>query len=248
MRRIALTIEYDGTDFLGWQLQARGRTVQGEVEEAVRRATDASERVVVHGSGRTDTGVHAAGQVAHFDTESDLSPATLTRAVNHWLPADVGVLEAREVSDSFHARFSVVSKLYRYRLLCSEVPRPLRRRAVYRVYEPLDYGRMRACARRLLGVHDFAAFTSAGSSVESTVRRMLRSEWQEVGEELQYFVEADGFTYNLVRALVGTMIQAGRGKIPVREFEEILRSRDRAEAGPTAEACGLTLMRVRYAG
>jgi tRNA pseudouridine38-40 synthase len=246
MRRIALIIEYDGTDFLGWQLQARGRTVQGVVEEAVARATDASGRVVVHGSGRTDTGVQAAGRVAHFDAESDLDAATLTRAINHWLPADVGVLEAREMPGLFHARFSALSKLYRYRLLCSEVPRPLCRRVVYRVYEPLDYARMGACARRLLGVHDFAAVTSAGSSVESTVRRMLRSEWQEVGEELQYFVEADGFTYNMVRALVGTMIEAGRGKISVREFEGILRSRERAQAGPTAEACGLTLMEVRY--
>jgi tRNA pseudouridine38-40 synthase len=246
MPRIALTIEYDGTEFLGWQLQATGRTVQGVLEAAVGRATDAEDRVPVHGSGRTDTGVHAAGQVAHFDTDSALSPVTLTDAINHWLPDDVSVLDARVVPNSFHARFSTTSKLYRYRLLCSGVPRPLRRRVVCRVYHSLDIGRMQACARRLLGIRDFASFTSAGSSVESTVRRMMRSEWLEVRDEFHYFAEADGFTYNMVRALVGTMVEAGRGKISVGEFEAIIRSRDRARAGPTAEARGLTLERVRY--
>jgi tRNA pseudouridine38-40 synthase len=248
MRRIAITVEYDGTEFLGWQLQARGRTVQGVVEEAIRRAAGADSRVPVHGSGRTDAGVHAAGQVAHFDTRSDLSPPTFVRAINHWLPPDVSVLHAREVPVSFHARFCASSKLYRYRILRSGVPRPLRRRYSWRVYETLDVPLMQACAKRLLGTHDFASFTSTGSSVQTTVRRILRSEWRPDGRELCYFTEADGFTYNMVRAMVGTMLQAGRGKLSVRAFEELVRARDRSQAGPTADPRGLTLVHVRYGG
>lgn len=246
MRRIVITLEYDGTDFLGWQLQPQVRTVQGVVEDAVRRATDAEKRVVVHGSGRTDTGVHAAGQVAHFDTDSDLAASTLVRAVNHWLPDDVSILGARETNREFHARFSASKKLYRYRILLSPVPRPLRNRFACRVFEQMAVGRMKTCARRLLGTHDFASFTSSGSGVRSTVRRIFRSEWDEQEDELLYFVEGNGFTYNMVRALVGTMLEVGRGKIDVRDFEEIMRARDRSAAGPTAEARGLMLVRVDY--
>ena len=245
MRRIAVKLEYDGTDFLGWQLQAEGRTVQGALEEAARKATGGAERVVVQGAGRTDAGVHAEGQVAHFDTDSHLEPDVMVRALNYWLPADVAVLQAQQAPAGFHARFSAVGKLYRYRVLRSPQRRPLKARHCLRPATPPDLAAMQACASQLLGVHDFAAFTSAGGDA-TTTRTILRSEWIEEGDELHFLIHGDGFTYNMVRALVGTMLEAGRGAISPRQFSQILCSRDRAAAGPTAPAHGLVLVEVYY--
>ncbi|MFW5922988.1 MAG: tRNA pseudouridine(38-40) synthase TruA [Planctomycetota bacterium] len=246
MTRFAITIEYDGTDFHGWQVQSARRTVQQVVETALAKTLGAEGTVAVHGSGRTDAGVHAAGQVAHFDAETDLSTDTLVRALNFWLPDDVGVLRAERVCPDFHARYSAKSKLYRYRLLCSPVPRPLRRRFVYREFKDLNLTIMQRCARIVLGIHDFASFTSSGSNAESTVRRIFRSEWEKSGPEFHYHVRGEGFTYNMVRALVGTMMEAGHGRISPAHFRRIILARDRTMAGPTAAPQGLMLMRVNY--
>ncbi len=247
MRRIAIRLEYDGTDLLGWQLQTHGRTGQGMLEDAVRRATGARQRVPVLGASRTDSGVHALGQVAHFDSASHLAPDVLLRALNYWLPADVAVLRAQQAPEGFHARFSAVGKLYRYRVLRSPQRRPLRARHCLRPATPPDLAAMQACATQLLGMHDFAAFTSAGGNAASTTSRtILRSEWIEAGDELHFLIHGDGFTYNMVRALVGTMLEAGRGALSPARFSQILRSRDRAAAGPTAPPHGLALVEVYY--
>ncbi|MFW6457026.1 MAG: tRNA pseudouridine(38-40) synthase TruA [Planctomycetota bacterium] len=241
-----MKIEYDGTDFLGWQLQAEGRTVQGAVEQAVQKALGIQMRVPVHASGRTDTGVHAVGQVAHFDTDISRPPITLVDALNHWLPDDVSILAATRVSSSFHSRFSASRKLYRYRILRSSVPHPLRERFTHRVYEDLHPSPMQLCAQRIIGTHNFASFTSSGSSVQSTVRCIHLSEWRERGDELHYFVESNGFTYNMVRALVGTMIEAGRANLSPTDMERIILARDRRYGGPTVSPKGLMLMHVEY--
>ena len=246
MRRIAIQLEYDGTEFLGWQLQKKGRTVQGAVEEAAARATGAAGRVPVHGAGRTDAGVHAAGQMAHFDTDSRIDPGSIADALNYWLPDDVSVLAAAVVPQSFHARFAAIAKRYRYRVLLSPVPRPLRDRYALRVGEPIDAERMKLCAAALEGKQDFACFTSAGSSVRSTVRKVRMSRWVRGDEEWHYLVEADGFTYHMVRAMVGTMLAVGRHRFTVEEVRQLLVTGDRSRAGPTAPARGLCLMKVYY--
>ncbi len=246
MSRIVTKIEYDGTNFQGWQLQPEERTVQGCFEDAVRKALGVQHRVPVRASGRTDAGVHAAGQIAHFDAEVARSPEVLVNALNHWLPNDVSVLDASPISSSFHAQYSASRKLYRYRIVRSAVPRPLRERFAHRVYVPIHPTPMEKCAEKILGMHDFASFTSAGSSVDSTVRRVYRSEWIECDDEMHYFVEANGFTYNMARALVGTMIEAGKGKMEPERMDDIILARDRCTAGPTASPTGLMLMRVDY--
>jgi len=244
MRRLMMTLEYDGTDFRGWQLQAEGRTVQGALEEAIGKASGAASRVT--GAGRTDAGVHALGQVAHFDTDSELPADQFLRAVNHWLPKDVSVLDCREAPDGFHARFSAASKLYRYRILRSAVRRPLRDRFAVRVWRSLDVGAMAECAALLVGEHDFASFASEHSAARSSVRRVARSELIEDGDELHLLIEADGFLYNMVRIVAGTLLAVGRGKMTAGAFAEALEARDRTAAGPTAAARGLALLQVNY--
>jgi len=246
VRRIALKIEYDGTGFLGWQLQRAGRTVQGALEDAAGRATDSQRRLPVHGAGRTDAGVHALGQVAHFDTDSALPAEVLLRAVNHWLPKDVSVLGCWEVPQDFHSRFTAVSKIYRYRVLPCSVRRPMAERYCLREPGPLDLAAMQQCACLIEGSHDFASFATEKREGQNTLRTVLRSEWREQGGELQYWVEADGFLYNMVRALVGAMLDAGRGRLSACEFRRIMEARDRRTAGRTAPPHGLTLVEVKY--
>jgi tRNA pseudouridine38-40 synthase len=244
LRRLLLTLEYDGTDFFGWQIQAAGRTVQGLLEEAVRRLTQ--EAVRVTGASRTDSGVHAEGQAAHFDTHSPLAAPRFVPALNFYLPPDVSVLSCHEVDASFHARYGAASKLYRYRILRSGPRRPLRERFVLREWRPLDLDSMSRCAALLFGEHDFSSFASEHSEDESHVRRLTRSELVEASDELHYLVEANGFLYNMVRAIVGTLLGVGHGRMTPEQFEQVLCARQRSLAGPTAPARGLTLVRVSY--
>lgn len=244
MPRIAVKVEYDGTDFRGWQLQPNGRTVQEVLERAVQQATCSHSRV--HGAGRTDSGVHAEGQVAHFDSDTDIPAAQLVKALNHYLPADAAVLAAAEVDEQFHARFSAHSKLYRYRVLLSPVRRPLRSRFSLLESRPVDPEPMTECADIVRGSHDFASFATETHRRSSTVRRIVRSEWRREGDELHYHVEAHGFLYTMVRVLVGSMLQVGLGKMSVADFRHALEARDRTRAGPTVDACGLTLVHLKY--
>jgi tRNA pseudouridine38-40 synthase len=254
-----LTLAYDGTDFLGWQSQGQGyeaRTVQGLLEAALGRLAGGA-RVPVSGAGRTDAGVHAAGQVASFDLPRDLEPAALLRALNALLPEDVRVLDAQRAPAGFHARKSAASKLYRYVLDMGPVQVPSRRRYAGHVPWLLDEARVRAAAALYLGRHDFASLASAGHSVKTTLRTVTRSEATFAAGEahgspggpagtLVYEVEADGFLRKMVRSLVGGLVAAGRGALDVEDLARALEARDRRRWPAPAAARGLTLVRVDY--
>jgi tRNA pseudouridine38-40 synthase len=242
-----VTLAYDGTDFLGWQLQepGTGRTVQGALEGALGRLAGGA-RVAVLGAGRTDAGVHALGQVASFDLPRDLPAGELQRALNGLLPGDVRVLDAAPAPAGFHPRKSAVSKVYRYELDGGGVQLPQRRRTAAFVPWPLDEGAVHAAAALYVGRRDFASLASAGSSAKTTVRTVTRSEAVFAGAALVYEVEADGFLRKMVRSMVGGLIAAGRGALAVEDLARALEARDRRAWPPPAPACGLTLVRVVY--
>lgn len=249
MPTFRFVLEYDGTDFAGWQAQATGaRTVQGVLEEAIRRVTGEAVRVV--GAGRTDAGVHAEGQLASATIETRLTAQTLARALNAVLPADLAVACASEADADFHALRCAHGKLYRYRIWNGPVRSPLRERTYAWVRAPLDLQAMGRAASAAVGRHDFAAFESrarehdhrAGRSTVRTLRRL--DVLGEPGAEVTVEVEGDGFLRYMVRSLVGTLIEVGRGVRPEGDLARILEGRDRRRAGPTAPARGLTLVRV----
>ncbi len=241
-----LTLEYDGTDFRGWQLQAEGqRTVQGVVEAAIERVTGTFCRI--HGAGRTDAGVHAQGQVASVRIPTRLGTDDLRRALNANLPADVAVVDAAEVDDAFHARFSALGKVYRYRVWNGAIRSPLRARATHAEPRPLDIEQMSLAAKWLVGRHDFSSFQAAGTEVDSAVRTLTRFEIDgHRGDEIAFEVAGEGFLRHMVRNLVGTLLEVGRGRREAAQMAQILAARDRTQAGPTAPACGLTLIEVKY--
>jgi len=241
-----VTLAYDGTDFSGFQLQRRaGRTVQGVVEHALARLSGGS-RVAVLGSGRTDAGVHALGQVAAFELEREIEPVALQRALNGLLPADVRVLDAARAPLGFHPRKSAVSKLYRYVLDCGGVQPPQRARYAAFCPGPLDEAAVRAAAALYLGRHDFASLASSGSSATTTLRTVTRSEAVFEARTLVYEAEADGFLRKMVRSMVGGLVAAGRGTLGIDELARALRARDRRAWPAPAAARGLTLVRVDY--
>ena len=243
-----ITLAYDGTDFAGWQAQdpQATRTVQGTLEAALGRLAGGG-RVVVAGAGRTDTGVHALGQVASFALEKPMPPAELQRALNALLPDDVRVLEAAPAPDGFHARKSALSKLYRYELDTGPVQLPTRRRLAGHVPWRLDEAAVRSAAELFPGRHDFASLASAGGSVKTTVRTVVRSEARFADATLLYEVEADGFLRRMVRSLVGGLVAAGRGALAVDDLRRALDACDRRAWPAPADARGLTLVRVAYA-
>ena len=244
MRKIKLTLEYDGTRYAGWQIQQNAGTIQQRVEEALEQVLQ--EKVRVHGAGRTDAGVHALGQVAHFETRSALPLRNIRDGANTYLPPDIVILRAEEVDPAFHARYNARSKVYYYRVLLRDVRSPLKLHRVCRIAGPLKIEEMRTAARNLVGKHDFSAFTASGSSVRDTVRTLSRLEISREEDFITFEFEADGFLYKMVRNIVGTLLEVGKGKMAAHEVREILDSRDRKGAGPTAPACGLYLHRVRY--
>jgi tRNA pseudouridine38-40 synthase len=241
-----LTIAYRGTDFAGWQIQPGKRTVQQCLEDAVAKIWGA--KISVQGSGRTDTGVHALGQVASFNAPKLHTAVVLQRALNANLPRDVRVVRCRLVSPAFHARFDARGKTYRYLLWNHLVQDPFTLDTHWHLPRELDLAAMRQAARLLLGRHDFASFTSnPGYERESTVRTMKRASVVRDGHALVFHFSADGFLYRMVRNLVGALVKVGKGKINVEDFAQILRARRRSAAPETAPACGLYLMNVRYA-
>lgn len=244
MRTIKLVVQYDGSDFVGWQRQGKGTSVQGLIEEAL--ATIDGAPVTLHGAGRTDAGVHARGQVASAEVTFDHDPATVARALNSQLPEDVRVLEVVEAAEGFHARFSARSKTYAYRIRISEVADPFDRAYAWHVRSPLDLEAMRRAAALLIGTHDFAAFQSAGTEVRTTVRTIHRSEVVHEPGLITYDIAGDGFLRHMVRAIVGTLVEIGRGRWPSQTMADVLASGARTGAGPTAPACGLFLVRVDY--
>ncbi len=249
MRRLLLTLVYDGAGFRGWQVQDRGlRSVQGAVEEAIEKVTQ--ETVRVTGAGRTDAGVHARGQCAHFDSRSRLTPIELRSALNGVLPDDVAVSRAIEVPVRFHARSDALGKTYCYRILERASPCPLRRGQTWHRRSRLDLDAMRAAAAPLLGEHDFAAFRGAPGGApegQSTVRRLDRLELVRRDDEVRVWAEGPSFLRYMVRNLVGTLVEVGQGRRAPEQPARALAGRERADAGPTAPARGLCLERVRYA-
>ena len=247
--RIALA--YDGTDFVGWQRQAAGTSVQGLIEDAARELD--GRDVTVVGAGRTDAGVHALGQAASLTLERAVDAATLVRALNARLPDEVRVLTAEGVPPTFHARFSARSKTYRYRVWNGDICSPFERRFACHAPGALDVEAMTEAARLVEGRHDFAAFQAAGGATRTTERVVMRSTLAVEtraepcpGRLFVYEIEGNGFLRHMVRTIVGSLIEIGRGRRPVAWMGELIVSRDRARAGPTAPPEGLFLVRVDY--
>jgi tRNA pseudouridine38-40 synthase len=282
MPSFRITIAYDGTDFVGWQRQAAGVSVQGLLEAALAELDEAAVTVV--GAGRTDAGVHALGQVAAFTLKRTIASDAVVRALNVRLPETVRVLAAEEVSGEFHPQFSARSKTYRYRIWIGGVLSPFERRYAWHVIGPLDVAAMQAAARLLEGTHDFVVFQASGSVVKTTVRSIMRSAVTESataedtdgngghgkpdqrnsvssvgmnqfcdlrssavrGHVITYEITGDGFLRHMVRTIAGTLVDIGRGRRPAECMRELVASRDRSLAGPTAPPQGLFLTRVEY--
>jgi len=249
VRTLKLTLAYDGAAYAGWQVQPGRNTVQGALEAALAKVTGAPVRVVA--SGRTDAGVHALGQVAGFTTDSPLGPAVLLRALNAELPRDVAVLEAVEVHEGFHPIHDAVRKRYRYLIHDGPVRDVFRRGYCWQHPGRLDAGAMHRAAQALVGKHDFSSFESSGAERLSSVRTVYaisvgRGRGAE-GHLVTTEVEADGILYNMVRAIVGTLVEVGRGARPESWPAEVLQAADRRAGGPTAPPQGLFLVRVEYA-
>jgi tRNA pseudouridine38-40 synthase len=244
-KNIKLILEYDGTAYHGWQRQENGITIQEVLEENLKLIL--GEPITLMGSGRTDAGVHALHQVCNFTTSSNLSPDTLRRGLNSLLGGDISISKAEYVPPEFHSRYSVRSKIYEYRIRNKREKDVFLRRYSWQVRESLDLCSMKECLELLVGRHDFSAFKSTGSKNRDPVREMLRADLFINGEGLIAFVfEADGFLRHMVRNIVGTVVEAGRGKTSVDEFKEIFFSLDRTKAGVKAPPQGLFLTMVNY--
>jgi tRNA pseudouridine38-40 synthase len=251
MRYFKLTIAYDGTDFHGWQFQANKPTIQGEIVSVLRRLTQ--ETVLLNGSGRTDAGVHALGQVASFRTQSTLSAEEFQRALNAILPPSIRIVHSEEVGPDFNARWSAVGKVYRYRLYRGKVVPPFLWRYVLHYPFPLDEEAMRDAAARFVGVHDFSSFAaSTGSEDDDKERNMEREIYAtdlkrtDDGEELWFTVHGRSFLRYMVRKMVGTLLEVGRGKLMPPDIEKLYVLKDRSKSGPTVPPHGLCMVRVEH--
>jgi len=246
--KFKLTIAYDGSGYEGWQVQKIGTGVQQKVEEALAKLFPGRPRL--HSSSRTDTGVHALGMVAHFETGSDecrMPPRKLALALNAWLPQDVRVLAAARAGRDFNARFDASGKQYRYFVWNHPAMNPLIRHTAWQVSRPLDLPAMRRAAADLRGRHDFRSFTAnPGYARESTVRTLSKCEIKRSGPLLTFVIEGDGFLYKMCRGIVGTLVQVGLAKFPPHEVKSMLARKDRRVAGMTAPAQGLVLWKVFY--
>lgn len=250
-RTIKLLIGYDGTDYCGWQRQKHDHTIQGEIE--ARLAVMTTEEIFLHGAGRTDAGVHAEGMVAHFRTHSSISCPAILRGLNAMLPGAIRIYQAEEVDSSFHARFSAIGKQYEYSVYTGKIQPPHVRLYTLHVTSPLDFEAMKECLKLLEGTHDFASFENSGSrdkddcSGRGAVRTIYEAIIRKSAPDCFSFqFTGDGFLRNMVRNLVGTLLDAGRGNISAADFARILKAEDRTLAGPTAPACGLRLNKVLY--
>ena len=242
--RYRATVEYDGTDFFGFQIQARGRTVQGELEKAIEQITQQPTRIM--GAGRTDTGVHASGQVIAFDLSWRHTTRELHQALNAVLPVDIVLTELTTTDFTFHPRFDAIRRQYRYTVLNQSVRSPLWARYAYHLPDPLDVEAMRQAGRQFVGTHDFAAFGKPTQG-DSTVRQVMQAELFIEGSILTFEITANAFLYRMVRNIVGTLLRVGRGELTPVDVANLLAGRDRAATGPPAPARGLSLVRVEYA-
>lgn len=242
-----LVLEYDGTNYHGFQRQAGRLTIQEVLEESLAKITK-EDGIRVIGAGRTDAGVHAEGQVVNFKTHARMEAERFVPALNSILPGDIRVKASREVSPEFHARFDATSKTYRYVIQTGAYLSPFIRNFAHHVPYSLDVEAMERASRHLVGCHDFRAFCASGGEVKSFTRSIYRIDWAKQINLVMMTVEANGFLYNMVRIIVGTLLEVGRGKLEEADVLRILESRERPLAGPTAPAKGLTLVAVSYGG
>ncbi|WP_026673527.1 tRNA pseudouridine(38-40) synthase TruA [Alkalihalobacterium bogoriense] len=245
MKRMKCIVSYDGSEFSGFQIQPNKRTVQGDLEEALRKIHKGQD-VALTASGRTDAGVHAQGQVIHFDTTLAIDEERWPRALRSLLPDDIVIVQAEEVDYQFHARFDVKTKEYRYRILCSQTEEVFRRKYVYHYPYPLQLDKMKEAAKLLIGTFDFTSFCSAKTVVGNKVRTIYELELIEEGNELIIRVVGSGFLYNMVRIIVGTLLEVGQGKKKVSDITQIIEAKSRDKAGKTAPSHGLYLWKVTY--
>lgn len=245
MENFKLIVEYDGTAYHGWQRQKSDRTIQGEIEKAL--TTMSGKSICLAGSGRTDAGVHAMGQTASFSSDAGLRPDIYIKGLNSLLPDDILIRECELMDPAFHARYSARSKIYQYRILNRDMPSVMERHYVWHIRRRLNIEAMQKAATYCMGEHDFKAFEGTGSPRTSTVRHVIRAGIKQGNHGLILFdIEADGFLRYMVRNIVGTLVDVGKGRILVEDVKRILLSRDRSLAGATAPARGLFLMEVKY--
>ena len=245
MKRIFLRVAYDGTDFVGWQIQNEGRTVEGELNKAINALT--GETIEVIGASRTDSGVHAKGNVAVFDTESTVPADRFMYALNSLLPEDISVVDSKEAADDFHPRHCASIKTYEYRIFVSRINDPLKRRYAYRFPTELNVERMDEAAKYLIGEHDFKSFCCVRTQAETTVRTIYSADVFHDGDDIVIRVSGAGFLYNMVRIIAGSLMEVGSGKKEPIHIKEVLDGTDRTLAGPTAEPQGLTLINIEFA-
>lgn len=244
LNNIKLTLEYDGTNYYGWQKQKGFKTIQGEIEEAIELVT--KEHCEVIGSSRTDAGVHARGFVANFKTNSKVPPNKFREALNVKLPNDIVITKSEQVDEEFHARYYAKGKTYEYYILNSDVPSALMRNQMYHYKYDLDVEAMKIAAKQFIGTHDFAAFKTQGSSVNGTIRTIFDVKVEKEKNIIKISVSGDGFLYNMVRIIVGTLINVGRGKTDATSILEIINKKDRSLAGDCVPPYGLFLKEVYY--
>lgn len=240
MKRVMLTVAYDGTNYHGWQLQPNVRTIESVLNDALSALFHEDIRVI--GASRTDTGVHAMGNVAVFDTNARMPADKVSYALNQRLPEDIRIQSSKEVSLDFHPRHQNSRKTYEYRILNREFPLPTQRLYAHFTYVPLDAALMQQAADYLIGEHDFKSFCSVNTAAETTVRTIYDLNVNQQGDMITIRVTGNGFLYNMVRIIAGTLIEVGRGSLEPDRMPEILEALDRTRAGPTAPACGLTLV------
>jgi len=244
MPNIKLTIAYDGSNYCGWQRQRQQLSIQGVLENKI--SLICQEKIILHSAGRTDAGVHAWGQAANFSTQRQMTPVVWRKALNSLLPTDIVIREVEEVETDFHARYWAREKHYRYRLLLSPIRWPFERNYAWHIPYPLNLEDMREASTCLLGQHDFSSFQAAGSRVKSSVRHLRDVIFKPSGDILEINFIGDGFLRHMVRNMVGTLVEVGRGKSAAADLAGILAARDRSRSGPTAPPQGLYLVAVKY--
>lgn len=244
MKRVMLTVAYDGTNYHGWQIQPNVVTIESVLNETLSALLQ--EEIKVIGASRTDTGVHALGNIAVFDTQARIPAEKISYALNQRLPQDIRIQASKEVPQDFHPRRQNSRKTYEYRIWNSAFPMPVYRLYTYFTYVPLDVGAMQEAADYLVGEHDFKSFCSVGTTAESTVRTIYEIVVERTGEMITIRVVGSGFLYNMVRIIAGTLMEVGKGSFAPEKMKEILEACDRAAAGPTAPACGLLLVQYEF--
>ncbi len=244
MKRIKLTIAYDGTNYCGWQVQPNGITVEEVINKSLKKLT--GEDIQVIGASRTDSGVHALGNVAVFDTKTTIPPDRISYALNQRLPDDIVIVKSEEVAEDFHPRYCDCIKTYEYHILNTRIPIPTKRLTNYFVSYELNIEKMKKAAGYLIGEHDFVSFCNVRTDVEDTVRMVTELEILKNGEEITIRISGNGFLYNMVRIIVGTLIRVGRGFYEPEKMKEILEAKDRKAAGVTAPSHGLMLVDIKY--